>query len=189
MRRSTGRGDGGAELRDGTGGRARCPGRLARGAPAEVRRWWGELTPSQQDHLVLVAPELVGSADGVPAQDRDRANRSLLATDAATGVPGAQAAAAALALARDRVDPASGAPLPALLLTYDPGAFGGDGAAAVVYGDPDAADHVAVLVPGFGSDLAGLAGLGRDALTLQQAASGSPYTTAAAPSPPKAPGS
>lgn len=155
--------------------------RLLWGRPADLRRWWQSLSPPEQDQLVRALPRLVGAADGLPARDRDRANRCRLTADLASGARGAVTTAAVLDSVGDRIDPANGAPLPALLLDYDPAAFGGDGRAAVALGDPDLAEDVAVLVPGFGSDLDALPGVTRDALALQQAAStpGSPASVLA----------
>lgn len=44
----------------------------------DVRTWWAALSPAEQDTVVTQRPDLVGSADGLPAWARDRANRLLL---------------------------------------------------------------------------------------------------------------
>jgi hypothetical protein len=49
----------------------RMRGRL----PADVRLWWQSLTPVQQEQVIADFPDLLGWLDGVPAVDRDRANR------------------------------------------------------------------------------------------------------------------
>jgi hypothetical protein len=46
--------------------------------PADVKDWWDSLTPEQQEHAIAVWPDLVGGLDGVPASDRDTANRITL---------------------------------------------------------------------------------------------------------------
>lgn len=46
--------------------------------PKDVHAWWLSLTPAQQEQAIADFPELVGWLDGVPATDRDVANRSVL---------------------------------------------------------------------------------------------------------------
>jgi hypothetical protein len=107
------------------------------------------LTGPERDWLVANRPELVGPLDGVPAADRDAANRRLLARARAAAPDQAGLAAIADRLA----DPA----LPrAYLLHLSPD---GDGRAVVAIGDPDHATDVLVEVPGAGADLTGVASL------------------------------
>jgi uncharacterized protein YukE len=47
--------------------------------PREVNAWWLSLPPQQQEQAIADFPELVGWLDGVPASDRDTANRITLA--------------------------------------------------------------------------------------------------------------
>jgi hypothetical protein len=49
--------------------------------PADVHAWWDSLTPEQQDQAIHDHPDLVGALDGVPAADRDAANRAVLDRD------------------------------------------------------------------------------------------------------------
>jgi Alpha/beta hydrolase len=44
-------------------------------SPQEVHDWWLSLSPEQQEQVLRDYPELVGWLNGVPATDRDRANR------------------------------------------------------------------------------------------------------------------
>jgi hypothetical protein len=44
-------------------------------SPQEVHYWWLSLSPEQQEQVLRDYPDLVGWLDGVPATDRDRANR------------------------------------------------------------------------------------------------------------------
>ncbi|MEV1286338.1 alpha/beta hydrolase [Micromonospora sp. NPDC049679] len=43
--------------------------------PKDVNAWWLSLTPEQQEQAIADHPDLVGWLDGVPATDRDTANR------------------------------------------------------------------------------------------------------------------
>lgn len=43
--------------------------------PSEVYAWWQGLEPEQQEWVLADHPDLVGSLDGIPAADRDKANR------------------------------------------------------------------------------------------------------------------
>ncbi|MEV8094229.1 alpha/beta hydrolase [Kitasatospora sp. NPDC085879] len=119
--------------------------------PVQVAAWWRGLAPGAREALLQGRPELVGALDGLPARDRDRANRLQLSRllehpDVLPGPvrEGLRAVAARLA----EGDPAGG---PLLLLAL--GAEG-QGRAVLSYGDPDTADDVAVYVPGFGTALA-----------------------------------
>ncbi|WP_354641844.1 alpha/beta hydrolase [Kitasatospora camelliae] len=116
--------------------------------PERLAAWWAGLGPDARDALVLSRPELIGRLDGLPARDRDRANRILL--DRLLAHP-------------DRLSPRVGEGLLAirgrlaaegpdvLLLALD---SAGQGRAVLSFGDPDRADDVAVYVPGFGTELA-----------------------------------
>ena len=135
-------------------------------APTAVAHWWAGLDAAERGRLTEERPELVGGLDGVPAADRDRANRHRLAAARSD----ARAEEAALDAARDHVDgfgdlqdlegrlAAVRARLDRLaavdaaaagpghdLLDLDPAS----GRAAVAVGDVDHAGHVGVFVPGF----------------------------------------
>jgi hypothetical protein len=56
-------------------GREAVARQLGRSAAA-VHAWWQDLTPEQQEQVLRDDPDIVGWLDGVPAVDRDRANRS-----------------------------------------------------------------------------------------------------------------
>ena len=51
--------------------------------PEQVKAWWETLTPEQQEQAIADYPQLVGWLDGVPASDRDTANRISLDRDLA----------------------------------------------------------------------------------------------------------
>lgn len=147
-------------------------------APFAASAWWRSLSREQQATVVRERPSWVGSLDGIPAADRDAANRALL-RDAerlaaeqlrqaeALGAPLAAAATTQGALvvaaaftalrrrARERV-----ADLRAVRDLVDApdgrkrqllllDASAGPVRAAVALGDVDAADHVATFVGGF----------------------------------------
>jgi hypothetical protein len=160
---------------------------LRRRGPDQVSAWWALLTSDERHRLLVARPGLVGSLAGAPAGVRGVANEVLLQGDlrllreqrdlAGSIAPvagrrpwalgSAMAVADALAAARAGRDPVTGRPVPASLLVYRPGAFGGQGRVAVAVGDLDRADHVAVLVPGLGSTVPGsVRGLTADAARL-----------------------
>jgi hypothetical protein len=49
--------------------------------PQQVHDWWLSLDPEQQEQALADYPALVGALDGVPATDRDTANRTVLERD------------------------------------------------------------------------------------------------------------
>ena len=153
----------------GTGG-PQVPGRGT--PPVDVRAWWAGLTAAQRCWLVANRPGDVGGLDGVPAADRDIANRLRLAAeiDAATRrrdelrgptqwVDAARFSAAEARLrALDSIAArlAAGDRPRAYLLDLD---VAGDGRAIVAVGDPDHATDVLTYVPGLNPGLTGVGGL------------------------------
>ena len=141
---------------------------------SERRDWWVGLTVAQRRDVMAACPALVGSADGLPARARDEANRLMLAADraallalAADGVlteAERRRLATVEAIAREldaierRTDPITHQPMAAQLYIYEPDSFDADGRAAIATGDLDSADHVAFLVPGLGTAVAGMTG-------------------------------
>lgn len=109
--------------------------------PAEVFAWWQGLTPQQQEWVLADHADLVGGLDGIPAADRDRANRHHLDQLVAQAAP-----PPALVRLRDRLAGTD----EAYLLLVD---AAGDGRVVVALGNPDHARHTAVFVPGVGTDL------------------------------------
>lgn len=156
------------------------PGAPGSGAtPEQVRDWWNDLSPAQQEALIASYPDVIGSADGIPADGRDQANRVSLDADLADleaqdaigalsdderqHLENAQATRSALANADSYVDPTTDEVPGGQLWLYDPTAHGGDGAVAIGVGDLDTADHIAARVPGITTDQG-------DAPTLMQEA-------------------
>ncbi|MBN8882162.1 MAG: hypothetical protein J0H73_07600 [Salana multivorans] len=146
------------------------PGAPGSGAtPEQVAAWWDGLSEDERLAVIAANPELIGSADGLPADVRDQANRILLDNDleALEGLEAegtylhpdqqrrldnARAAQAALEDADAWTDPITNEKPGGLLHLYDPTAFGGDGTIAIAVGNPDTADNVSTLVPGIGTD-------------------------------------
>lgn len=140
--------------------------------PYEVSAWWSSLPPEVQEGVLATAPELLGNLDGIPAANRDLANRARLDHERAlleAEVTRLQKRLddnwfggaltdddAALAYARnklqalDRLDEILGRGGRALLLLDTDGE---QLRAAVAAGDVDAADHVAVFTGGLGSSV------------------------------------
>ena len=136
----------------------------ATATPADVRRWWDDLTPAQRRWLVATEPGWLGPRDGVPAAYRDLANRLLLDEQRAE-LDRAIAAADGGELRRLRGlrdglrragGPAGGRGRPAGV----PAAArpGRGGPAVVALGDPDRAANVLTHVPGMTADLASYGG-------------------------------
>ncbi|MGY1855120.1 alpha/beta hydrolase [Modestobacter sp. SYSU DS0290] len=127
-----------------------------RGGPLAAADWWAGLSAPVQLAVIAAHPGAVGALDGLPAWARDRANRSQLQTALAVLPPG-EARQAATAVAA-QLELADAGPVPVQLLVLDPA----QGLAALSLGDLDAAQAVAVLVPGIlttvADDLDGLVG-------------------------------
>ncbi|MBS2547708.1 hypothetical protein KGQ19_12605 [Catenulispora sp. NL8] len=47
--------------------------------PSEIAAWWTSLSQAERDKLLNEHPDVIGSLDGIPCVDRDKANRILLA--------------------------------------------------------------------------------------------------------------
>ena len=122
------------------------------GASAEdVARWWKSLPPAERATLLTEDPQRFGGLDGIPAADRDAANRAMLDADLRATATECHANALRVADAVDLNAMRTGADV--LLLTYQPAQFGGQGRAAIAIGDPDTAAHTAVMVPGTGNSV------------------------------------
>ncbi len=145
--------------------------------PDTVAQWWRALDERDRAALLSARPDAIGALDGIPADARDAANRVLLdverrrleeiadrlrtelggnlfgglLTDADAGLEQTDKKLAALD-ALDEVLARSDRHLLSLDLS------GREAMAAVAVGNVDAADHVAVFVPGAGSTVQG--GLG-----------------------------
>ncbi|GAA0548060.1 alpha/beta hydrolase [Saccharopolyspora erythraea] len=146
--------------------------------PAAVRGCWASLSDAQRADLSDRYPQMVGSADGVPAVVRDDVNRARLAQQR-------QALVDRIRDEKARLDPESenaqdwyrieqmeqaldgiealeekiGPPNTGhFLLGIDSTGADGRGRVIVASGNPDTADHVMTMVPGTTADLGGAAG-------------------------------
>ncbi|WP_210651703.1 alpha/beta hydrolase [Nocardioides sp. SYSU D00065] len=148
-----------------------------------VHSWWTGLSEAERNALLISDPDLVGNTNGIPTRDRHEANTSavqrdieyLLARQAAGDdlsaseqrwLENAQSIEKALQQADD--PKWAGLDVDAFVMAYQPHAFGGDGIAAVAYGDPDTADHTAVYVPGIMQDGTYIDENGSQALNLYE---------------------
>lgn len=136
--------------------------------PGEVSAWWDSLSRRQQQSVVAASPGSIGNRDGIPPWARDEANhlaldrdladwellerQDQLTSDEERWLENARSARDAIDVVESGIDPVTREPVPSRLYVYDPTAFDGDGAVAVAAGDPDTADNVSVVVPGFGTD-------------------------------------
>ncbi|MEV6975157.1 alpha/beta hydrolase [Kitasatospora sp. NPDC093806] len=148
--------------------------------PQKSADWWKSLTPDQQSSYLALHPDQVGRLDGLPATVRDEANRLLLeqqldemkAGDArGSGLTFEEynKREGALRELKERLDRQDGeaAEKKLFLLGLD---AKGDGKAIVALGNPDTADHTAVMVPGTGTTLGSMPGQITRITALQDAA-------------------
>lgn len=155
------------------------------GDPEAINDWWNNLSAAEREALKVSDPDLIGNTNGIATGDRDDANRTSLERDL-DDLQARKDAGEELSKKEQRLLDRAEAAQDALtvpgvadppdtdtevnLIVYQPGAFGGDGAVAVSYGDPDTADNTAVIVPGITNDGTNIAGQGQDAYTLHQQA-------------------
>ncbi|CAM3011823.1 alpha/beta fold hydrolase [Saccharomonospora xinjiangensis] len=158
-------------------------------SPQDVKRWWDSLTPMEQEAAIYTHGDLIGGLDGIPAEDRDRANRIRFAEEQAEltarrdeleelgdnrtkdqdrELDDLNDTLRGLDAIDERLDaePGEGNPR-AYLLDFS---TEGNGRGIVALGNPDTADNVVTSVPGTGSNLSGIGGeLQRSQLILDEA--------------------
>jgi alpha/beta hydrolase family protein len=117
-----------------------------------VHRWWSGLTPGERRWLLATEPGWLAPLDGIPAADRDAANRLLL-DDRRVWPAAAHGVQHGLDTLTDRLASEDGPR--AYLLRLD---TSGEGRVVVALGDPDRAGNVLTHVPGMTSDLASFNG-------------------------------
>ncbi|WP_330238981.1 alpha/beta hydrolase [Streptomyces sp. NBC_00525] len=131
-------------------------------APADaVQSWWASLSPALRTELIEDYPQLLGNRDGIPAADRDHANRLYLPTllDSLETRYAAASGDEAAAL-KDKIEGVKGIqqqlgvereyPLYLLGLGDE-----GNGRAIVSFGNPDTSQNVSAYVPGLNTKLSG----------------------------------
>ncbi|MEU3223629.1 alpha/beta hydrolase [Streptomyces sp. NPDC006976] len=131
----------------------------AKASADAVQSWWSSLSPALRAELIQNHPEVIGNRDGIPAVDRDRANRTylpiLLDSLEAQYVAASGDEAAAL---KDKIEGVKGIqqqldqgrkPHPYLLGL----GAGGNGRAIVSFGNPDTSKNVSAYVPGLNTKL------------------------------------
>ncbi|SJN29374.1 hypothetical protein FM104_06475 [Microbacterium esteraromaticum] len=154
--------------------------------PSAMSKWWNGLTETEQNAVIAACPETIGSADGLPASARDRANRTLLESDLAElhqkqadgtltadetqRLKNAEATQKALKYADGYTVPGTEDQPGGQLWLYDPDAFAGDGRVAISVGDLDTADDVSVSVPGIKTQMDGAPNGVKDAAHLYESA-------------------
>ncbi|BCY09473.1 alpha/beta hydrolase [Actinoplanes sp. L3-i22] len=130
--------------------------------PAQVHDWWESLTRDQQDQAIRDFPREVGWMDGVPAGDRDRANRIGLAQEKQflqdrleiddgsidqNEVLDQLYRVEAIERGLEMMGPRG------MLLGFDTTSYAGDGKVIMAMGNPDTARHTGVWVPGLSTTL------------------------------------
>ncbi|EHR61449.1 alpha/beta hydrolase [Saccharomonospora cyanea] len=158
-------------------------------SPQEVRQWWDSLTPMEQESAIYTHGDVIGGLDGIPASDRDRANRVRFAEEHAEltarrdeldelgddrtedqdrELDRVKDTLRGLDAIDERLEAEPGDTQPrAYLLDFS---TEGNGRGIVALGNPDTADNVVTSVPGTGSNLSGIGGeLERSQLILDEA--------------------
>lgn len=156
-------------------------------SPAEVKKWWDGLTPAEREAALYTHPDVLGGMDGVPIEDRDRANRITFAEDyaelkdrqAAMKESGEDESGEYERISKvlrgmdaidERLERDDGRGT--YLIDYS---TEGKGQAVVATGNPDTADNVVTSVPGTGAEISDVAGeMGRADDILAQADRQSP---------------
>jgi len=167
--------------------------------PRAVNDWWTGLSDEQRTWLLENHPELVGNLDGIPAVDRDAANRSVLASeqdrlesrrdelqgmgddrsdDQDDELDNINDQLTGIAAINDRLaDTGPGKQQP-FLLGFD---TEGRGQAIVAMGNPDTADNIVTYVPGTTTRLGSIGGdLGRADMMVDSARAADPSESTSA---------
>lgn len=134
-----------------------------RGTPTDNAGWYASLGPGEKAWLLAHRPDLIGNMDGVPAADRDKANRARIPLERArleAEQTRAQAAGDTEAAGRFKAQLDSLSRIEDMLERTDRHLLlldttGERTRAAVSIGDVDTADHVAVFTPGMNSSVNG----------------------------------
>ncbi|MFD1832968.1 alpha/beta hydrolase [Streptomyces desertarenae] len=132
--------------------------------PGKNAEWWNGLDDSEKRVYLAALPDRIGALDGLPATVRDQANRTVIDNhlndyalrENSLGIH-ERSTYASLQKLKDRLDETEASPEHKKLYVLGIGTEG-DGKAIVAMGNPDKADHTAVLVPGTDTDLGSMPG-------------------------------
>ncbi|MFJ5798834.1 alpha/beta hydrolase [Streptomyces decoyicus] len=118
------------------------------GDPEDNPEWWKHLSADERDAYISMHPASIGAMNGLPADARDEANRTVLAETRGQYE---------VRLIQGRFDRTGQGGLPeAYLLGFDPDGEG-NGRVILANGNPDRADHTALYIPGTTTDLSTIA--------------------------------
>ncbi|MBO3741499.1 hypothetical protein J5X75_28720 [Actinoplanes sp. NEAU-H7] len=130
--------------------------------PAQIHQWWDGLSRWQQDQLITDFPAQVGALDGVPADDRDKANRLALHQQKQAVVDLLAAGHGDQYELREQLQRITKVEQTlqrlgdrGYLLMVDTEAYDGHGKVAIAVGNPDTARHTGVWVPGLSTTMYG----------------------------------
>ncbi|MEU4848556.1 alpha/beta hydrolase [Streptomyces gilvosporeus] len=148
--------------------------------PKKVHDWWNGLSKEEREEQLALNPSVIGNLDGIPAKDRDKANRvnldRLIAMYPEPVPDGVEERHNGFKAIRVRLVTDAGKKPEPLLLGIGPE---GQGRAILSYGDPDTADNVAAYVPGLNTTLSDVGGQDGDrAWNVGQAAQDGKHKTA-----------
>ncbi|MFD4033396.1 alpha/beta hydrolase [Streptomyces sp. NPDC058637] len=119
---------------------------------AQRKDWWNGLTQQQRDRYLELSPDRIGGLDGIPAADRDAANRKNLPAlisklEGRTDSRSREQLAGLREIDRQLKE---GSQPPMYLLGIGDE---GNGRAIVSYGNPDTSKNVSAYVPGLNTSL------------------------------------
>lgn len=137
------------------------PGIPENKSPEEVKKWWDSLSQGDKDRLLREQPDKLGNLNGIPVEDRTKANIEVMNRDiarvenATEAVPyddmqryyNAIKVRDGLAAQHEKTKAQTH------LYVYEPNAFDDQGRAAIAIGNPDNADNTTVVVPGTGNSV------------------------------------
>jgi uncharacterized protein YukE len=127
----------------------------------EVKKWWETLSQGDKDRLLREQPDKLGNLNGIPVEDRSKANIEVMDRDiarvenATEAIPyddmqryyNAIKVRDGLAAQHEKTGAQT------YLYVYEPNAFNNQGRAAIAIGNPDKADNTAIVVPGTGNSV------------------------------------
>ncbi|HEY0640881.1 MAG TPA: alpha/beta hydrolase [Pseudonocardiaceae bacterium] len=167
--------------------------------PQAVNDWWEGLSDEQRTWLLENHPERIGNLDGIPAVDRDAANRSVLATeqqrledrrdelnalgddrngDQDDELERINDQLTGITAINERLADTGPGKQQAFLLGFS---TDGNGQAIVAMGNPDTADNIVTYVPGTTTRLGSIGGdLGRADIMVDSARAADPSESTSA---------